>query len=349
MLYRSTNPHGGDIYGEEGLLDFSANTNPFGTPEGVIEAIREVLEDIHQYPDPYCRDLVKKISEFEDLPENYILCGNGAAELIYSYVKSVKAEKALELAPTFSEYALAMEDNEGEIQRYILKKEDNFDLTEEFFDYLTKVDIDVFFLCNPNNPTGRLISKDYLKRILLICRDKDIRLFLDECFIDLSEKGFSMKDYLLEFSNLFILKAFTKSYGLAGVRLGYCLTSEKVLLQKMGDSVQPWNVSTIAQRAGIAALDQVEFIENTRQYIFAEKKILKEELEKIGYWVCDSRANFLFFQGEEDLADKLMREKIKIRDCSNYYGLSKGWYRVAVKKSVENRKLLETIRKVRED
>ena len=85
MLYQTKNPHGGDVYGEEVFLDFSANTNPYGTPQGILDAVCQSLQEMHRYPDPYCRKLVRKIAEFEDVPKEYVLCGNGAAEMIYAY------------------------------------------------------------------------------------------------------------------------------------------------------------------------------------------------------------------------------------------------------------------------
>ena len=95
--------HGGDVYKYKNCIDFSANTNPLGTPPGVLAAVGESLAQLHRYPDPYCRKLVRAISEFEQVPENWILCGNGAAELIYAYCQSIGAKRAVELAPTFSE------------------------------------------------------------------------------------------------------------------------------------------------------------------------------------------------------------------------------------------------------
>ena len=103
MLYQTQNPHGGDIYGRPVRLDFSANTNPYGTPLGVLEAVSSALPMMHRYPDPYCRTLIRAISEFENVPPEFILCGSGAAELIYSYGEALRPKTAVELAPTFSE------------------------------------------------------------------------------------------------------------------------------------------------------------------------------------------------------------------------------------------------------
>lgn len=151
MLYQTQNPHGGDVYTEKIELDFSANTNPYGTPEGVRQAVQSALTQLHQYPDPYCRALTRAIAAYEQIPESYILCGNGAAELIYSYCKAVHAQKAVELAPTFSEYSAAFQHMGGQVERYPLQPEADFGLDAGFLHFLREKQPDVVFLCNPNN------------------------------------------------------------------------------------------------------------------------------------------------------------------------------------------------------
>lgn len=344
MLYRTKNPHGGDIYEKKIILDYSANTNPYGTPQGVLEAMSRMLSAVHHYPDPYCRELVHAISDFENVPEEYILCGNGAAELIYAYCEAVKPKYAIELAPTFSEYALGLEREGCQVERYVLQQGHNFDLDESFLKHLTKQKPEAVFLCNPNNPTGRMIPFRLLETILVFCGQNNIRLFLDECFLDLSDNGVSMKAFLNDYPQLFILKAFTKSYGMAGVRLGYCLCSDSSLLTEMSKAVQPWNVSILAQAAGVAALQEKQFLQKTKKMIFAERQWLKEELESLGFWVCPSAANYLLFHGDSDLHVALEERGIVIRNCDNYHGLSSGWYRVAVRLHEENEQLLSAIK-----
>lgn len=381
MLYRADNPHGGDIYEGNIILDFSANTNPLGTPAGVIDAMRAALDEAHRYPDPYCRSLVRAIAEHENVPCEYILCGNGAAELIYSYCEALKPFSAVETAPTFSEYSSALERVGCKISRYILRKDADFDFDTEFIYYLDKIKPDAVFLCNPNNPTGRLINSGLLEEILEFCGKRGIKLFVDECFLDLSD-GFDdlvsnnlknihdtsiknaadnsinininagMKKFLKKYPNLFILKAFTKSYGMAGVRLGYCMCSDSGLLGKMAKTSQPWNVSSIAQAAGIAALKESEFLQKTRAIIHKERKWLKHELESTGFWVCDSKANYLLFDASPTALDlsKALKEQfgIALRNCSNYNGLATGWYRTAVRLHNENEQLINCIKEVLE-
>lgn len=347
MLYETKNPHGGDIYGEKKIqIDFSANTNPLGTPPGVLMAVEASLPELLHYPDPYCRELVHRIAAFEGLPESFILCGNGAAELIYSYCEALRPRTAVELAPTFSEYSLGLERIGCTVKRFRVKTGNDFTLDKSFLDCLEETDPDAVFLCNPNNPTGRLIDSTLLKDILFFADREGIRVFLDECFLDLTDSGVSMKTCLKELPNLLILKAFTKSYGMAGLRLGYCLTGDRTLLQNMAKTVQPWNVSVPAQAAGIAALSEEAFLLNSKSIIKEEREWLSVELKKIGFYVCPSDANFLLFHSPIRLYSALLEQGIALRNCENYYGLSAGWYRIAVKRHEENQILISAIRRI---
>ena len=226
----------------------------------------------------------------------------------------------------------------------MLTENDSFVLSEAYLDILHK-GLDMAFLCNPNNPTGMLIPHRLLKKILEKCRKLDILLVVDECFLDFVKdpEEYSLKRSLSGFNNLFILKAFTKRYAMAGVRLGYGLCSDRKLMERMELCVQPWNVSTMAQAAGLQALTETEYVEEGRQLVFREAQWLKDELVRIGYKVFPSEANYIFFKGPGELFDFCLRKRILIRDCSNYPGLTKGYYRIAVKRHEENVKLIEAL------
>jgi len=348
MLYGTTNPHGGDLYGKPVCLDFSVNTNPLGTPPAVIKAVECAAQCLCQYPDPYCRELVRAISAHDGVPAESVLCGSGAAELIYAYCESIKAERALLTAPTFSEYASALAAAGTQVVYYPLRESVDFAVTEEFIGEIKRTDCKVVFLCNPNNPTGQLISPQILEAVCETCCERGIRLFLDECFLELSDvgQGTSMSKYLSVYPNLFILRAFTKSYGMAGLRLGYCLTDDAALLSAMSRRTQPWNVSLPAQAAGIAALREKDFPGKARELIQAERPKLAEKLEKLGIYVCPSQANYLLLKSGAELYGPLLARGILIRDCSNYEGLGPGWYRVAVKTAAENRSLTAALTEV---
>lgn len=349
MLYKTDNPHGGDIYEGAVRIDFSANINPLGPPPGVKAAMHEAVEKIAQYPDPYCRRLTEKISAAEEVPEEYILCGAGAAELIYSYFFAVMPKKTAETAPTFSEYSSAAEKHGAKVFRHRLFAENDFDIERDITKLLKKEKPNVLVLCNPNNPTGRLIGASLAEELLYECEKIGTRLFVDECFLDLTLNGETMKPYLEKHKNLFILKAFTKSYALAGARIGFCMTSDKELLKKMSDTVQPWNVSSLAQAAGEASLEEKEYLKRAAEYVAAERQKLKKELESFGFWVCPSEANYLLFRAEENLDKRLKENGIYIRNCANYHGLGAGWFRTAVRTSEENKILTDAIKSVKEE
>ena len=349
MLYGRENCHGGDIYAGDVRLDFSASVSPLGTPKSVIDALTRVLPELYHYPDPRCRALVQAIAEFERVPQERILCGAGASELIYTYCEAVRPKRAMVLAPTFSEYAIALQRTGCEIVRHTLAAEQHFDLQEDLLPRLSREGIDALFLCNPNNPTGRLIPGELLEKILLRCRERNIALFVDECFLSLSDGANDLTPFLPDVPQLFILKAFTKSFGMAGLRLGYGLSADGALLRKMSAAVPPWNVSALAQAAGVAALGDAEFLERNRAVIRAERPRLEERLRELGFWVCPSQANYILFRGEAGLADRLRERGAAIRDCANFEGLGPGWYRAAVRLREENDALLDAMRRARED
>ena len=345
MLYKRENPHGGDIYGREVRLDFSVNTNPLGPPPGVVQAVRESAGDLERYPDPCCRELVRALADYEGVPEGRILCGCGAAELIFSYCAALRPASALELAPTFSEYAAALRSWGCRVESFALAEEEGFALTEAFLDAVRRTGCEAVFLCTPNNPTGQVADPDLLREICCVCQQRGLRLFVDECFLELSDAGqaASLAGWLEDFPGLFLLKAFTKSYAMAGLRLGYCLCGDGALLEAMGRLTQPWNVSVPAQAAGLAALGEAAYLERARALIRRERPWLAAGLAELGLAVCPSQANYLLLKSGVEIAGPLLERGILVRSCSNYGGLGPGWYRVAVRQPEENRALLSAL------
>lgn len=345
--------HGGDIFGYEQEfgkqpLDFSANINPLGMPEGVRKAIMEAAGRAEQYPDPLCRRLVRAIHEKEQIPEAMLLCGNGAADLIFRFVLAVKPKKAILLAPTFAEYEQALQTVDCTICYYGLQEKKEFQLDEGILAFLN-TSADILFLCNPNNPTGQIIEKPLLEKILNQCRKQNILLVLDECFVDFLEEpeNNTMKSLLPEYTNLVILRAFTKLYSMAGVRLGYCMSGNRALLESARRCGQPWAVSSLAQEAGIAALQETAYVEETKKVIREERQYLKDRMQALGCRVIGSHGNYIFFQTAKPGFENAMKQHgILIRSCSNYRGLSDQYYRIAVRLHEENKKLLEAAEKV---
>lgn len=345
--------HGGDWAGYQTEyskmpLDFSANVSPLGLPDGIRQAIIQALPMADRYPDPLCRTLRERLAQFHHLSSEMILCGNGAADLIFRLVLAARPKTALLTAPTFAEYAQALELADCSAQYFVLQKETGFAVTEEILEYITP-ELDMLFLCEPNNPTGRTTDPGLLHRILSRCADTGTRLILDECFNEFLEDPavHTLTGKLTEYPNLIILKAFTKWYAMAGVRLGYALCKDAVLLDAMGQSGQPWPVSTLAQAAGLAALEETAYSARLKTLINTQRPYLKAGLQKLGCEVIPGEANYLLFcHPDTELVLKLRTHGILLRDCANYRGLGPGWYRTAVRTKTENDIFLHTMKEV---
>ncbi len=345
--------HGGDWYTYQGILDFSANINPLGTPEEVREAAVLALERMDRYPDSRCRKLTRELSGYLGVGQEKILFGNGAADLIYTLVFAEKPKRAVVAVPTFTEYAQALKAVDCEIVSYHLQKAGQFALEEDYLDLLTE-DTDMIFLCSPNNPTGQTIPKELLKQILKRCVRYHIRMVVDECFYDFLEKPDSatMQPFVCApgYPQLVIVRAFTKLYAMPELRLGYLLCSDTRLLERMQQARQPWSVSQAAQEAGIAAL-QVErkqgWSARTREYVMAERERMETEFHRLGIVFWPSEVNYLLLWSEMDLLQLLLARGILIRDCANYEGLEKGYYRIAVRTKEENMRLLAELENIR--
>lgn len=339
--------HGGEIYERTYDLDYSVNVNCMGTPASVIEAAAKGAALSAQYPDVNCRELRKNLAAFLQVKENQIVFGNGAADVIFSAILARKPKKVLVPAPTFAEYEQAARAMDAQMVYYYLKEEMEFRLDETFLEMLTN-DVDMVFLCNPNNPTGHLIEKELLLSILKRCVEQDIFLVVDECFNDFlnQPQAYSLLNELEHYENLLILKAFTKTYAMAGLRLGYGLCSNQAFLQKMADCSQPWAVSIPAQFAGVAALKETAYVQESMELLKTERAFLKAELKQLGFQVFDSQANYIFFKAMPGLKQACAERGILIRDCSNYVGLVPGYFRIGVKRHEENQKLVSVLKEI---
>ncbi len=310
-----------------------------------MESIKSSAEKIIAYPDPFCTKLRKTIAKYYNIETSNIICGNGAADLIFGFVLAVNPKKALVVSPTFCEYENALNTVDCEVLHYNLDENNGFDLTENFTESITN-EIDLVFICNPNNPTGRLYNISVIKKIADKCKETGTLLFLDECFFDLTGERNSAVS-IIDNSNMFILKAFTKSYGMAGVRLGYLLSSNYELICKMSEKMQSWNVSTIAQDAGVTALSLCgEHIQKSIQIIKDQRKYLEKELTSLGIEYFSSKVNFILFKADVSLYQKLLDKEILIRKCSNFLGLNENFYRIAVKNEHENKEFIKVLSEV---
>lgn len=338
--------HGGDVYSFAARfgavpVDLSTNINPYGIPESVKQAMHDAIENCTQYPDPFCRAARQAISEVEGVAPNRIYCGSGAADVLDRLAVVIRPKTALLLAPTFAEYERTL--TGADLRFHTLRADENFAVTERILQDITP-DLDVVYLCNPNNPTGRTIDSALLREIAARCVAAGARLIVDECFLDFVSGGETLASHLDTFPSLVLLRAYTKMYAVPGVRFGWCMTADAALIESLYRAGQPWNVSVIAQACAVACAGERDYAAQTAQRIAAERVYLTEGLTARGVTVFPGEANFLLFHtSDTDLQDKLARRGILARDCSNYRGLTCGYYRTAVKTRNESEMLFAAL------
>lgn len=345
-IYMTKEIHGGNIYKyDKKMYDFSANLNPLGMPEACKEAIVKNILSYENYPDPFNRELKKAMSDYMNLPEEYFCFGNGAADIIFRITLAFKPRKALIAGPTFAEYRQALEISGCETVDFLMSEEEGFCLYADRLTEQIGEDTDMLFICNPNNPTGIPVSKEDMLKIAKACEISGTVLVVDECFSDFikEEEKYSILENIQELGNTIILKAFTKIYAMAGLRLGFSICSNKKFTEKIEETLQPWSVSTVASKAGCAALQDRSFVEKTKKYIEKERNYLIKNLCDMGIKTYDSAANYIFFRCEKDIIRPLLEKKILIRSCGNYIGLDDSYYRIAVRTHRENEIFVEAL------
>ena len=337
--------HGGDIYRNTVTLDFSVNVNPLGIPVRVKQALLEAVELCSQYPDPEMQQLRQAVSRMTGVRETQILLGNGASELFMAVVHALRPKKVVIPVPSFYGYEYAAGAAAEQILYVPMKQEHGFGSDEELLSVLDE-ETDLLFLASPNNPTGKQIPPEELMRILKHCQQRKIRVVLDECFIEFCDENASMISQIDSWDHLILVRAFTKIFAIPGVRLGYLVCAEEALLQQIGRQLPEWNISSFAQRAGAVCAEENGFLQETVRYVRKERTFLETELRKLGLTVWPGAANFLMIYTEAELYELLLKQGILIRDCSNFRGLSRGYYRLAVKTREENRRLISAMRTV---
>jgi L-threonine-O-3-phosphate decarboxylase len=350
--------HGGNLdelsrnfkLNKENLIDFSANINPLGINKRVKDAIINALEEVERYPDITYFNLKSGISDFEGVSYEDLVLGNGAAEVIFNLVRAIKPKKVLIPAPTFGEYEEAVLSIKSSIEYYYLKEDNNWIIDEDIINYIND-DIDMVFICNPNNPTGILTDKEVIINIAKKALSTNTILAIDESFLDFLRNGesYSAINLLKEYNNVFIIKSMTKLFAIPGIRIGYGICKNKNIIRQMELVSVPWNINILAEKAALEALNDKEYIDKTISYIEEEKNYLYKELSKFNNMkVFNPSVNFIMFKinNNIDLKLELIKEDIIIRSCNNYIGLDDRYYRIAVRTREENNKLIIALKNV---
>ena len=327
------------------ILDFSSNITPIGIPISVKNILKKNLDNIQNYPDLNSYDLISSLQKYTRLEKSNLLVGNGAIEIIYNFCFAFlsKKTKVLIPIPTFQEYETAAKLNNSKISYF-----KTLNLSKQIDSFLTKIPKKgCVFICNPNNPTGNILSKKDLLRIIQRSQKRLSIVFVDECFIELvPDYNESVISYVKKYDNLFVLRSLTKSFGLPGLRIGYAVTSKQMteILQKIKI---PWSINSLAQNAAIISLKNKSHLTKSKSVIKKELSFLKNKINQLDGFQChDSTTNFILIKTIHDstkLQKKLLKQKILIRDCKNFRGLDNHYFRIAVKSHKDNLKLVNAL------
>lgn len=336
--------HGGNVYAHPGCLDFSANLNPLGMPQRARDVLCERVDAFAVYPDPACHELVQAIAAFEEVPRAWVVPCAGATDAFARLCAVRKPRVGLVCAPCYSGYEQALEQVGARVTHVCLAASDDFVAGPALADALIP-DIDMVFLANPNNPTGRCLPRDVLVGCLERARAIGALVVLDECFVDLSRQP-RANDLLAAWPNLVLVKACTKTFCLAGLRLGYALCADEGKVRALWRAGQPWAVSVPAQLAGVACLEDEDFVSRSQASIAQERTYLFSSLRALGLRVVPGEANYLLFEAPRALGDALLARGVLVRSCDNFCGLDERWHRIAVRTHDQNVRLVAALGEV---
>jgi histidinol-phosphate aminotransferase len=326
---------------EASIIKLGSNENPLGPSEKVIEVIKKEAGSVNIYPEDVSAKLHRKIAEYVGVGENQVISGNGSDEILDMAVKMFieKGDEAVIPVPTFSMYRKLVELYQGECAYATLGEGFEFEVNSVLAQITPSTKI--VFVCSPNNPTGGTIKEDDLRMIL----ERDVVVMLDEAYGEFADESFA--HLVNEYSNLIVLRTFSKAFGLAGLRVGYGIASSEIIEYMLRIKI-PFSVNSLAQKAAIAALDDKGYLKKSVELVREGRAFLIEELSKIdGVRAYPTQANFVFFEvpgKSEDVVKALQKRGIIVRDCS-FAGLD-NHIRVTVGTMEQNKKFLENLRVV---
>jgi L-threonine-O-3-phosphate decarboxylase len=325
------------------ILDFSASINPLGPPSSVLDAIAQHLGDIQAYPDPNATELRQQLSLFHQVPMDWVMVGNGAAELLTWACRSLSEMAQVHLlTPAFGDYWRALKAFDATVCPHsVLALEHQGDLTS-----LHSLALDLtpagLLLNNPHNPTGQLFSKAEVLKLT----SRFSRIVIDEAFMDFlpDAERYSLIPEIANHPHVVVLRSLTKFYSIPGLRLGYAIGHPEILRQWQAWR-DPWSVNALAIAAGVAAIQDKSFQAQTYGWLAEAIGQLREGLAQLpGLEVIPGAVNFVLVRCDESVMQVqeylLKQHKILIRDCISFEELGDRYFRVAVRTVDENRRLL---------
>ncbi len=350
--------HGGNVHAfarargiqTKDVLDFSASINPLGWPRGVRDAYRQALSQTVHYPELYAETLTATLAQYHNLTPNNLVIGNGSTQLIYLLARVFKSRRVLIVSPTFSEHESAFRCVGAQVVRFMLKPP-TFTLPLESLRLTLAKGFDTLIVTNPNSPTGTLVSYAAMQEIVQFCRRLGVHLLVDETFVDWIEET-SLKTLVQRQQHLIILRSLTKFFAIPGLRVGYVIAHPKSA-QLLREQLEPWSVNTVAQAVATVCVNDSQFLHRSRIFMERERQWFERQLQRIpDIEIFPSSANFFLLKIKRrgltaaDVVQQLAKSYILIRDCSNFVGLGKQFFRVAIRRRMDNKRLLSALQAI---
>ena len=325
-IHGSINPHELKLLGleQKKVLDFSANISPIGSPKDTWDAIKSV--DLSIYPDPDCLEIRESISKHLSnsklkIPIEKVFVGNGSNEIIHLTSRIILSKKstALVMTPTYGEYEYAFRLSGANIIYF------DANVTRDFrWDFFEVVNLiknkkpNVVIICNPNNPTGVYCKRNEIETLVKASIHSGSMVILDEAYLSFVANPWNSLS-MLKYSNIILVRSMSKNYANTALRLGYALASED-FVSKLRALQPDWSVNSLAQKAGISALEDHEYLTNARKVMFSARNYLKISLNELGLKTIPTDANFLLIR--VDNANKwrslLLAKGVVVRDCTSF-------------------------------
>ncbi len=354
----SKNKHGANLFelsekynfNLDDILDFSSNINPFGCSKKALEYVRSNLAKVSIYPDPEYKKLLNAVSSYCRINTQNIILGSGATGLISGFINYIKPENAVLVMPAYSEYeAELIKMPDCSIDYHCLRKEDDFYINiDNLIQAVNKNNARLLILCSPNNPTGSIIEKAQIIRLL---DNTSCHIMIDETYIEFTDmEQYSAVSLCQQHSRLFIVRSTSKFFAVPGIRLGYGITSNKEFLERYSLQSNLWEINIIASMMGEIMFTDKEFIEECSAKIAAERKYLQSSLAQIAALkVYPSFGNFILCEiiskriDAAALYDRLISQAIAIRNCSGFKTLGKYFFRICILKPEQNKFLVQKL------
>ncbi len=340
---------------QEEIICFGANVNPLGLSSNVKNKLAQNLDIISSYPDRDYASLKKKIASYCHVSSQDIVVGNGCTELISLFIQVLNPKKVLLPIPSYSEYEKEISLIGGKIEYFPLPAENNFSFSLSNLYTSLEKDIDLFILCNPNNPTSTTLYVEQLKNILSFCKKRNIFVIIDETYIEFVDNitETTATPLISLFDNLIVLRGVSKFFAAPGLRFGYGITGNSTLLEKLNKIKNPWSLNSIGAYAGELLLSDTDYIQKTHSLISSERKRICKRLHTFPFIrVYEPTANFILLKlcknnlTSNDVFVHAIKNGLMIRDCSTFTGLDGEFIRFCIMNPADNDRLLNCLEEI---